>query len=449
MPGGHLIPQLTTATPLAGGGSFTSPWMLVEDYATVRVGSFSDVDGTIYTEHSPDNGVTIVRSSSQPTVGNRAEFLSFHPRSTYFRLRYVNGSTAQSVFNMDTHFMSDAAALTQSLVAAKLARSSLAVQSRGIVYDYEFDETVTVLPQIRDLAVAQRTSLIADNFRQAGGLDTQTWTPAVTGSGTAAITNGRLQLSTGTTANSTAKVTSTPLGRFMSGSLQVFRVGIKLANGGVANNKVRWGVYTDTSGYFYELDGTTLYAVSRRAGTDTRVAAANWNTISTFTVQVAGGSNRYEISYFGNTAYFLVNGETHHVMSGEVGGLPRTNETNFPNRFENINSGGSTTNVDLIVTGTSQQRYGPDRTEPRYLRILGAATTVVKGDSGNLHRIIVGNGSGANTVTAYDNTAASGTVISVLNVNKLQGNVDYLCNFYNGLTIVTIGADTDITVVWD
>jgi hypothetical protein len=317
-----------------------------------------------------------------------------------------------------------------------------------MLYDYEADETVGVAPQIRDLQTVQRTSLIADNFRQTGGLDLQTWDTAVTGTGSVAIASGRLEIKTGTTANSTAAMTSEVLGRFMSGSHQVFRAGIKIADSGVTNNKRRWGAYDATSGYFFELDGTTLYAVSRRDSTDTRVASSAWSEITTFG-NGTGQSARYEIIYFGNTALFMVNGETHHRMSGEVGGLPRTNGTNFPNKFECNNSGGATTDVTLIVTGTSQQRYGPDQVVPRMKNIAGAATTVVKSDAGNLHRVIVNNGSGANTATLYDNTAASGTVIATIAVNKLQGSVDFGGVFSTGLTVVTTGADTDITVVYD
>lgn len=442
---GHLIPQLTTSTPLGSGGTFTSDWISVENVATIRIAVSTDVNGTLRTQHSPDGGI-IIRDSVQPVVANRAEFLSFHPRSGFFRIVYTNGSSAQGAFNLETNFMSEAAALTQSLLAAQLGRTSLAIQSRDILYDYEFDETVSVAPQIRDLCTVQRTSLIADNFRQTSGLDTQTWTVTNTGSGTSAVTDGRLRLATGSTANSTTRTQSQVYGRFISGSHQVFRVGIKLDDAGTTNNKRRWGVYTDTSGYFYELDGTTLYAVSRRAGTDTRVEAASWNVISTFTLG-SSGSNRYEIAYFGNTAYFFINGETHHIMSGEVGGLPRTNETNFPNRFENINSGGSTSDVALYVTGTSQQRYGPDRVTPRMVNLSGIGTFLIKADAGSLHKINYNN-KDTKDVTVYDSLTGSGTVLATL-YSDLPHVFEFGGVFSTGLTIVTTVAAANLTVIFD
>jgi hypothetical protein len=443
---GLVVPDLSTQTPLSGSASFTSPWIETRAIATVRIGILTDKAGTLRTQHSDDGGVTILRDSQQPVEANKGEFLSFHPRNAWFRIVFDNGSSAQTAFHLETVVHTIATPPTQSLVSAKLGRTSLAIQSRDILYDYETDETAGIAPQIRDLQTVQRTSLIADNFRQSTGLDLQTWDTAVTGTGTATVANGRLEVRTGATANSTAEAHTEALGRFISGSHQVFRAGIKITDSGTANNKRRWGAFDATSGYFYELDGTTLYAVSRRAATDTRVASSAWSDITSFG-NGTGGSARYEIIYFGNTAIFAVNGETHHRMSGEVGGLPRTNGTNFPNRFECNNSGGSTSDVTLVITGTSQQRYGPDNTSPRYKRVTGTTTTVLKSDSGRFHRMIVGKGAG--TVTIYDNTAASGTVIANLELEQKGHYIEFMVDFYNGLTVSASDAGADITYIYD
>jgi hypothetical protein len=446
--GSVISTDLSSATPLASGASFTSPWILALPYNAIRIACFTDQSGDLRTQHSDDAGVTILRDSHQAVTANRSEFLSFHPRATYFRIVFDNTSaSAQTVFHLTTVLADTGLTDTQSQLSASLSRSSLATQTRAQIYDFFNDEFAAVAPQIQDLQTVQRTSIIADNFRQTTGLDTQTWASTLTGTGGAAIVNGRLDLTTGVTANSTSRVNTRRVGRFVSGSHQLFRVGVKFTDVANTNNRQRLGAYDDTSGYFWELDSGTLYAVSRRAGTDTRVAAADFNIIDDFVV--AATSYRLEILYFGNTAIFSVNGEPHHRMSGEVSGLPRTNGTNFPNRFECINYGGSTTARTLTVTGTSQQRYGPDHTSPRYVRVLGAGTTVLKSDSGRLHRVIVSAGIGGNTTTIYDDPAAAVNVIAALGVGPIIGSVEIGVDFNNGLAVIQTGAATDVTYIFD
>lgn len=438
---GNAVPRLSSITPLGAGATFTSPWVAVEDVATIRVGVLSSHDGNLRTQHSDDGGVTILRDSHQPVTANKGEFLSFHPRSQFFRIVYDNPGAAQSLFHLSTVFHSVALGLTQSLVSAPLARTSLAAQARAIIYDYKYDSHATVIPGTKELLVSNRNSLIADAFVN-GMLDTTLWTPTLTGTGSAAIVTSRLELGTGTTANSTAKLVSATNGRFIAGNIQGHKSGIVTPDAGTANNIRRWGTYNDVDGFFFELNGTTLYAVGRQDGVDTKVASPDWSDVSTYTHAAATPAS-YEISFGVGTAWFIVNDEVHHVMFG--GGR----KGSFPNRYENNNSGGSTTNVLLRVLGSIQQRYGPVQNTPRFKNLSGAATTILKVGPGHLSRIIVGDGSGANTATLYDNTAGSGLVIATLNVNKLQGTLDFGTDFSNGLTIVTTGADTNLTVVFD
>jgi hypothetical protein len=81
-----------------------------------------------------------------------------------------------------------------------------------------------------------------------------------------------------------------------------------------------------------------------------------------------------------------------------------------------------------------------------YKNITSATTTVVKAGPGQLHFIVVNTPGTTNTVTIYDNTAASGTKIGTITA-AAQGSVRYECDFTTGLTVVT-GATSDITVVY-
>lgn len=71
--------------------------------------------------------------------------------------------------------------------------------------------------------------------------------------------------------------------------------------------------------------------------------------------------------------------------------------------------------------------------------ISTATTTTVKSGAGVLHAITVLE-TVASTITIYDNTAASGTVIGVLKASIAEGTYFFDRVFSTGLTIVTAGA---------
>jgi hypothetical protein len=75
-------------------------------------------------------------------------------------------------------------------------------------------------------------------------------------------------------------------------------------------------------------------------------------------------------------------------------------------------------------------------------------TTVVKSGAGLLHSICINTkGATSNTVTVYDNTAASGTVIAVIDTTSQVQTLLYDIGFTVGLTVVlAAGTSADITV---
>jgi hypothetical protein len=85
-----------------------------------------------------------------------------------------------------------------------------------------------------------------------------------------------------------------------------------------------------------------------------------------------------------------------------------------------------------------------------FTHISTATTTTVKSGKGNLHQIVIGTYIASATITIYDNTAASGTIISTLTLpstitSLAPVSIPFDIAFSTGLTIVTSGA-TDITV---
>lgn len=80
--------------------------------------------------------------------------------------------------------------------------------------------------------------------------------------------------------------------------------------------------------------------------------------------------------------------------------------------------------------------------------ISTATTTIVKNSAGVLKSITLGE-TAAGTITVYDNTAGSGTVILVLKASVAEQTFEFgPLNFDNGLTIVTAGA-SKLQVSWE
>jgi hypothetical protein len=78
---------------------------------------------------------------------------------------------------------------------------------------------------------------------------------------------------------------------------------IQIGDTGKANVVRRWGYFDEENGLFWELDGTTLYAVQRSSTTgsvvDTRVAQANWNRDS------LDGTIRYDLDVTKTNLYWM------------------------------------------------------------------------------------------------------------------------------------------------
>lgn len=75
-------------------------------------------------------------------------------------------------------------------------------------------------------------------------------------------------------------------------------------------------------------------------------------------------------------------------------------------------------------------------------------TTTIKSGAGFLHTITIGTAGTTDTITVYDNTAASGTVIAVIN-DTTPGTHTFDVGFTTGLTIVIAGTTApDVTVAY-
>lgn len=144
----------------------------------------------------------------------------------------------------------------------------------------------------------------------------------------------------------------------------------------------------------------------------------------------------------GNSASALGKAEDAVAATGDVGvfALGVRNDTQA-----------TSTNADGDYIQQSHDARGAIRVNPAsftYSHIATATTTTVKSGAGDLHSITVNSkGTVASTITVYDNTAGSGTVIAVIDSLNLGGAFVFDIAFATGLTLVTTGTVApDVTV---
>lgn len=82
----------------------------------------------------------------------------------------------------------------------------------------------------------------------------------------------------------------------------------------------------------------------------------------------------------------------------------------------------------------------------RHMRINANGTYLLKDGPGNLRRVLLSGMAG--TLTFYDNTVGSGTVLCSMTGPCQPGTVECDIPFVLGLTAVA-ASGPDVTVVWD
>lgn len=295
---------------------------------------------------------------------------------------------------------------------------------------------------------------IIEPVRLCGGVfntstvDPNFWSTTLVGSGTVTQSNGVQTVATGTTANSSAIASSTGIARYIGQTVNLYGAAIVLGDTGVVNNVRRWGAMNaGTDGAYFMLSGTTLYVATMKGGVETVIASTSWNGVQT--VPTLTNENIYRIQMRPSLVIFDVNGVTAHTVT--VSTTPWTNNINAYTWLASTNSGGLTTNCTVSSWVNSIFRLGKFESQPKTAHITTAATTIAKYGPGLLHLITVGSpASSSSTLTIYDNTAGSGTILSVIQ-GPAQANpvtLNYGLTFNNGLTIVSTGT-WDVTVVYE
>ena len=98
---GNIDAGNSSTTPLAGSGTFSGTGIDVSVYGVITVFVFADQAGTLNIEFSTNN-TNWDDVNSYPISASTAFSVQFGPQAKFFRVVYQNGSSAQSVFRLQT-----------------------------------------------------------------------------------------------------------------------------------------------------------------------------------------------------------------------------------------------------------------------------------------------------------------------------------------------------------
>ena len=207
---------------------------------------------------------------------------------------------------------------------------------------------------------------------------------------------------------------------------------------------------SNQNGFFFELSGTTFSIVSRLNGSDTKKSSGfNGNVGDTYTLDTK--THSFEIFYLASNVEFHIDGRLVHEYRHTD--RPLTSTLHFKTYLENTNSGTVSQASTLECRFAVVYRLGKYESAPKSRYINSATTTVVKIGPGILQKILTG-GASKTTITVYDNTSASGTILLSLDCSYIYDpSVIIGLEFYTGLTVVTTnnqyGATVACTIVYE
>jgi len=396
----------------------------------------TDQNATVYIEESPDGTNWDIGYSFDyiTSKGGRGE--TVQATQAYWRIRVVlvNG-TATTYFRLAGVLCPIATPLPSELSPDGRLKSESTLQGKE-----NTDRHVWVSPT-NALTVHGNYRLVGTNF-DGSTKDTNFWTETVTTSGSV-VQNGEIKLNSGSTSASSARYESVRSARFVVGSALIFFGAYKFNDALVSGNIRRLGAYDNSDGFFFQLDGSTFSVGSRSNSADTLVTNGNFNgNLGTTFTPSTSAYYKLDIEWTPLGAFYYVNNRLlHKSVRGHL-----TRKLSVPIRFENINTT-NTTNVIFDCLGTVIAREGELITNPTFKYVAGASTTVLKRGAGTLQTIINNDNSGS--VTVYDNTAGSGTIIASIDLTKVLGSLKFNLPFSNGLTVVTVSALAKITVIYE
>lgn len=130
---GGVLDASSTTTPLLAGQEFIGPWIDFIEYGGMIVSSKSDQEGEVFLETSSD-GITLSDSFSRGiTLANEPYFIGVTPKRRFMRIRYVNGATNQTSFDLQVILSSGLIEQDTGPIDSSISNDTIAIVTRSII----------------------------------------------------------------------------------------------------------------------------------------------------------------------------------------------------------------------------------------------------------------------------------------------------------------------------
>lgn len=324
--------------------------------------------------------------------------------------------------------------------------------SRDALFDTETRSPFVVAPS-GVIETGELIRLIGGNF-ESGPLPDVTWLTNNVGSGSGAVVNGELVLSTGAVADSIAEVQTANRAEFVTATFNKAHLAIQMEDVNAPDVIREFGVFdpiqpaglsTIQDGVLFRNNSGVISLVRQRGGSDVEEIFEN-NFNGNVAFRKSEIVSVFELVYNAGVILFFQNRRLVHTMRSLLSVAYDTVHLAVALRVENIN--GNTAVNTLKTRGFSCSRIGTSSAQPDSVTILDG-DGLLKNSPGELVSVIINEvGVAGATLELFDNIAAVGVPIISLDLTNDQIPIPYGRRLNNGLFYDTSGAGFEVVVNW-